>query len=1095
MDISYNLEDMFTNVFKDIVSVIDENNPFNKKEGFEGNEENQGNNFNNELNNIVNIENSDNTLEKKKEIIEDFLDPSKSGYDFAFYLQYPNEIKEINSILARIIALLKIQKIPTNIYDNLIHILNELIPYYGVNNNDSGVKISRIRNVIKNIKTSLYEYEREFNVIADLNAPVLEIERIIIIIDVIEMLFVMNDINNIQDNNPYNFSSYFELLDPPSTKYYLRYITFNISDSLDDIIRIANRMADNDDFTTMTVIDGEGEKERNLRDIEKQLSVHFSTNNNTVLNNVYGKYGNNQDEDNNGGFLYFWARHNISVYFQKKVIEFRLNNIIILNNYYTTISTQPDDQKNIYIIEQIKEQKNNYTNNINNLSDEFNNLKEKYINNSNIDPHLQDICNGINNFMNKETNSNSLNFFINFPDAISNGSNICSLLLSTGSNAFEYRGIYYDDGSTLLIGIENITKYSDNQYENLIQKTLNYLYLFNSIFLYGFYRITQSNVYCTQSELANNQKKLMNIKDEITENLGMVVNNIESNELTELLQETPETKSPDEILTGFYSTDNIQEEEGFTNMREGLQDTNRNITSHYGILGVNSSYYDLLDQESTTDPNITINEFLESAYNLASCNPTPNKPYYRVSSLNCGNVSQISGDKYNNPPYDLETEPRTRIEFDCNEKDANGEYTGNDKFKCNLIFMKLENNGKIIISDDDGKIYYTWNPNISQKDLDYIMPGVFNNDINTSDFNLSTLKCGNELKNQEFLLSDNGTYKLLNENGKLTLQYKVSPCLNIKDEEDGIDNIYGLKQEDETKSSIGIYYNENVNIKNIGKAGHIDLNGQLQLYSEPEYIDNYINIGSYGISSNSMTGLPTYDEQLLSSDNGQYIYNTSDETKCKEHCNNTPEPCGGFFLKDDQCYLLTDKAFPNGLRKRNENSKMFVRMKGNKNLDSSCKKPQDITMNLLENLDEKETTIMSNKMFDAYKNSNSINEESRSFDEKCGLLEANKLYYDEYIKAKILLDKARDNLFVELNNLTEQQKQTLNEYNLNVNEMQNNIKVQDETQQSLFKKIHDINSIEVSNDEIEKNMNEITHDMIVYSILTVGFLGATFALM
>merc|ERR1711995_39590 len=98
MDISYNLEDMFTNVFKDIVSVIDENNPFNKKEGFEGNEENQGNNFNNELNNIVNIENSDNTLEKKKKIIEDFLDPSKSGYDFAFYLQYPNEIKEINSI-------------------------------------------------------------------------------------------------------------------------------------------------------------------------------------------------------------------------------------------------------------------------------------------------------------------------------------------------------------------------------------------------------------------------------------------------------------------------------------------------------------------------------------------------------------------------------------------------------------------------------------------------------------------------------------------------------------------------------------------------------------------------------------------------------------------------------------------------------------------------------------------------------------------------------------------------------------------------------------------------------------------------------------
>ena len=152
-------------------------------------------------------------------------------------------------------------------------------------------------------------------------------------------------------------------------------------------------------------------------------------------------------------------------------------------------------------------------------------------------------------------------------------------------------------------------------------------------------------------------------------------------------------------------------------------------------------------------------------------------------------------------------------------------------------------------------------------------------------------------------------------------------------------------------------------------------------------------------------------------------------------------------------------------------------------------------MNPLENLDEKETTNMSNKMFDAYKNSNSISKENRSFDEKCGLLEANKLYYDEYIKAKKQLDEAKNNLFNELKNLTEDQKQTLKQYNLNVNEMQNNIKVQDETQQSMFKKIHDINSIEVSNDELEKNMNEITHDMIVYSILTIGFLGATFSLM
>ena len=32
-------------------------------------------------------------------------------------------------------------------------------------------------------------------------------------------------------------------------------------------------------------------------------------------------------------------------------------------------------------------------------------------------------------------------------------------------------------------------------------------------------------------------------------------------------------------------------------------------------------------------------------------------------------------------------------------------------------------------------------------------------------------------------------------------------------------------------------------------------------------------------------------------------------------------------------------------------------MKGNKNLDSSCKKPQDITMNLLENIDDKKQTI------------------------------------------------------------------------------------------------------------------------------------------
>ena len=41
--------------------------------------------------------------------------------------------------MALIKALLNIQEIPTNIYDKLNNILNDLLPFYHVNNNNSGV--------------------------------------------------------------------------------------------------------------------------------------------------------------------------------------------------------------------------------------------------------------------------------------------------------------------------------------------------------------------------------------------------------------------------------------------------------------------------------------------------------------------------------------------------------------------------------------------------------------------------------------------------------------------------------------------------------------------------------------------------------------------------------------------------------------------------------------------------------------------------------------------------------------------------------------------------------------------------------------------
>jgi len=55
----------------------------------------------------------------------------------------------------------------------------------------------------------------------------------------------------------------------------------------------------------------------------------------------------------------------------------------------------------------------------------------------------------------------------------------------------------------------------------------------------------------------------------------------------------------------------------------------------------------------------------------------------KVKTVNCGNEPQDISD-YNDKKKSY------IVKIDCNEKDANGENTGNDKYKCNSIFMKIE---------------------------------------------------------------------------------------------------------------------------------------------------------------------------------------------------------------------------------------------------------------------------------------------------------------------------------------------------------------------------------------------------------------------
>ena len=281
-----------------------------------------------------------------------------------------------------------------------------------------------------------------------------------------------------------------------------------------------------------------------------------------------------------------------------------------------------------------------------------------------------------------------------------------------------------------------------------------------------------------------------------------------------------------------------------------------------------------------------------------------------------------------------------------------------------------------------------------------------------------------------------------------------------------------------------MYFVDNTNIKHVGKSGYVNLNGELQLYNNPGYANSYVNVGNYTTSeSENNTGKASNDEQILTRDGKSVIFRVTSTGDCEAKCN-AFNNCGGFVYQNGICMLKNESMFPTGLRKADTNSEMYVRMKGvpNDKLNKSCYKLN-------------ESGNMTNKKYEEYSRSGNLNVEMRDINAPCDIVEATQLYKDEYVKSREILEKIKEDLNETLNNLTQEEKIILEKYNVNVKTMQNNIQEQEKIQKNTYKKIQNIDSLNVSNDDIHKSMDENLQYLMIYSVLTLGVLGFTFSVL
>ena len=558
-----------------------------------------------------------------------------------------------------------------------------------------------------------------------------------------------------------------------------------------------------------------------------------------------------------------------------------------------------------------------------------------------------------------------------------------------------------------------------------------------------------------------------NFCDSIISDTNMNEMNKEYGSIRDVLNAESDHASSHSISTSNNTTNTVNADinESFTTMKEGFEG-NRHMID--GKVKFSGSVSNILKDYTNSfgGKEQTLQDYTDDKINLEICTPV-NTPYFSAT-YKCGNV-------INDTPLSKLTNSDI-AQFNC----ANPDNETNDMFNCNLFYLILNDDGSINIirKDTNNEVMFTWNPVIDEIEKNFIIVGGMDESPNKPS---NILYGGDTLNPGDFISSSDKTYNLINEDGKLTLQYKITPCFRNDQNQN-----YGYYANDEgTQKSIGIYHVDDVNISHIGKAGHVNLNGELQLYQNPKFSNAYINVGNYSTSQHvNMNDYPSADDQIITSNGTAIIYPTSSPEKCAEYCN-AYDDCGGYLISQQgQCMLKSDKMFPTGLRVPTSGTNMYVRMKGfpQNDLHSSTKSIPD------------ESGNMTNFKLNEYRKSGNLLSGNRNPSDPSDIIEASALYFQEYKQRKQELENAKNELNNTLANLNNREIEILNQYNINVDTMQKNITKQEEIQKDIYKKVNSVNTLETAEYDVNSNVNQNLQYMFVYGALTVGFLGATFAL-
>jgi hypothetical protein len=171
----------------------------------------------------------------------------------------------------------------------------------------------------------------------------------------------------------------------------------------------------------------------------------------------------------------------------------------------------------------------------------------------------------------------------------------------------------------------------------------------------------------------------------------------------------------------------------------------------------------------------------------------------------------------------------------------------------------------------------------------------------------------------QWISSPNGFCRLFLNGTKLQFEYSLQ---NVSQDKDG--NLVG------TGSSIALYSINNVNASNLGKAAHIDINGEVNLYPPNmiEYDNVYTEIKGY---------IP--NPTTLNKPGGNYIVNAT-ESQCKTACNND-STCVG-YVNYGNCNLLTSaNTFPTSSRIPKSGYSTFIKNPKFTKNDKSCRNTLD----------------------------------------------------------------------------------------------------------------------------------------------------------